>query len=534
MIPMKQTPLGELATVSAGQGAPKANEFSDNGIPFVRAGSLDALLSGKKESDLELVCDETARLRKLKIYPKGTILFAKSGMSATKGRIYSLQSPAYVVSHLATLIPNGNAHAAYLRLALKSFPPSVLIKDPVYPAISLGDIQGYEIPVPEHFDDQIRIAHLLGKVEALVAQRKQHLQQLDDLLKSVFLEMFGDPARNEKGWEKFPISQIVEEARNGLSPAKGGEFKGRVYTLSAVTGAVFREIYKEDTFSKLDESYIPTMRDFLVCRGNGNIKLVGKAHFYPGRRKDVMFPDTVIALTIREGAINSKFLEALWKTNFIRTQIESAARTANGTYKINQKTLGQIEILYPSQEKQCDFETVATVIERLGAGFQKSLADLESLYGALSQQAFKGELDLSRIPLPTKPNDGEPLAVEVIQAKAKEIAINLPGADNLLDGLQSQSAREVLITLWLEAYRDQLGDTPSSIQRFMVAAQTRLAELYPDDDYELGAKDYEHIKTWVFEALADGRLIQSRNITGHNEKGEPVFGNHIQLKAQQV
>lgn len=62
----------------------------------------------------------------------------------------------------------------------------------------LSDIQ---IPHPEELDDQKRIAHLLGKVEGLIARRKQHLQQLDDLLKSVFLGMFGDSVRNEKGWD---------------------------------------------------------------------------------------------------------------------------------------------------------------------------------------------------------------------------------------------------------------------------------------------------------------------------------------------
>lgn len=109
MIPMKSTPLSQLAVVSAGQGAPKDNEFSESGVPFVRAGSLEALLSGKNESELELVSSETAKLRKLKTYPKGTILFAKSGMSATKNRVYGLQHPAHVVSHLATLIQKDGA-----------------------------------------------------------------------------------------------------------------------------------------------------------------------------------------------------------------------------------------------------------------------------------------------------------------------------------------------------------------------------------------------------------------------------------------
>ncbi len=244
MISMKPTPLSQLALVSAGQGAPKDNEFSESGIPFVRAGSLEALIAGKNESELELVSAETAKLRKLKTYPKGTILFAKSGMSATKDRIYVLQNPAHVVSHLATLIPKDGAHVDYLRLALKRFPPSSLIKDPAYPAIGLGEIGGLEIPVPDEFDNQIRIAHLLGKVEGLIAQRKQHLQQLDDLLKSVFLEMFGDPVRNEKGWDK-PELKVFGKISTGNTPPRNepanydGDFIEWIKTDNITGDAVF-------------------------------------------------------------------------------------------------------------------------------------------------------------------------------------------------------------------------------------------------------------------------------------------------------
>jgi type I restriction enzyme S subunit len=221
MIPMKPTPLSQLAIVSAGQAAPKSDEFSDYGTPFVRAGSLDRLLSGGPESGLELVSEETAKRRKLKTYPRGTVLFAKSGMSATKDRVYVLQNPAHVVSHLATLIPKKGTHVGYLRFALKHFPPSSLIKEPAYPAIGLGDIEDFEIPVPDSSDDQIRIAHLLGKVEGLIAQRKQHLQQLDDLLKSVFLEMFGDPILNP---HDFPLRTLSEFYVNTKEGTKCGPF----------------------------------------------------------------------------------------------------------------------------------------------------------------------------------------------------------------------------------------------------------------------------------------------------------------------
>ena len=71
------------------------------------------------------------------------------------------------------------------------------------------------------YNNQKRIAHLLGKVENLIAQRKQHLQQLDNFLKSVFLEMFGDPVRNEKGWDYITLdNRIVHLTSGGRGWAK--------------------------------------------------------------------------------------------------------------------------------------------------------------------------------------------------------------------------------------------------------------------------------------------------------------------------
>src|SRR5262245_27802456 len=95
------TSLSELATVHAGGGAPQDSDaFTRTGHPFVRAGSLPKLLNGAEEQTLELIEPEVAKHYRLKLFPKGTVLFAKSGMSATKGHVYQLKEPAYVVNHL--------------------------------------------------------------------------------------------------------------------------------------------------------------------------------------------------------------------------------------------------------------------------------------------------------------------------------------------------------------------------------------------------------------------------------------------------
>lgn len=185
-----------------------------------------------------------------------------------------------------------------------------------------------------------------------------------------------------------------------------------------------------------------------------------------------------------------------------------------------------MKIPLPPPELQEEFAATAEKIEIIKSHYQQSLTDLEALYGALSQQAFKGELDLSRVHLPAPTQHIAPVSIRdqtiVPEPVARALpAIVLPNTDNLLDALESAEAREALISQWLEAYRSHLGTTPFSVQHFMEAAQTRLAELHPDNDFELGASDYEHIKAWVFEALASGRLAQAFDDAG----------NRIELKA---
>jgi type I restriction enzyme S subunit len=177
-------------------------------------------------------------------------------------------------------------------------------------------------------------------------------------------------------------------------------------------------------------------------------------------------------------------------------------------------------------ELQIQFAAIVQKVAAIKSRYQQSLTDLESLYGALSHKAFKGELDLSRVPLPDiKPEEETAVVTEPLPARAEEsLAIHLPDTDNMFDALENAEAREALIAQWLEAYRGQLGDTTFSAQRFMAAAQTRLAELHPDNDVELGANDYEHIKSWVFEALAAGKLTQALNDDG----------NRIQIKGVQA
>jgi type I restriction enzyme, S subunit len=491
---MKQTPLSQLAIVSAGQAAPKDDEFADHGTPFVRAGSLDSLLSGKTELDLELVSDETAKLRKLKTYPKGTILFAKSGMSATKDRIYLLQNPAYVVSHLATLIPNSNAHADYLRLALKRFPPSVLIKDAAYPAISLGDIQSYEIPVPDQFDDQIRIAHLLGKVEGLIAQRKQHLRQLDDLLKSTFLEMFGDirAKKSNHPWKALRPYLKAHSGKSSKNVISDEETGIPIFGGNGINGWAVKALYETP----------------VVVAGRVG-QQCGVIHVSKG---PCWVTDNAIVLSIEDDKrLNIVYLAKAFHYAPIRERVKQLDLPF-----INQSMLLDYPLPLPPIEQQNLFAAIVEKIERVKSRYQQSLTDLEVLYGALSQQAFKGELDFSGVALPT--DFTQPMSVDASKP-ITEVITPTELVRPLVQSAEPQG-RDQLLTRWFQQY---LANTPPAtglrsaqiLEGAWQALQTAQLEVEVSGEEEEVEEeeefpdlaDYDTLKALVFKALDAGELL---------------------------
>lgn len=273
------------------------------------------------------------------------------------------------------------------------------------------------------------------------------------------------------------------------------------------------------------DDYFLRNGDLVFVRSNGNRDLVGRCiAIYPNEEK-VAFSGFCIRFRITKFTIEPTYITHLFRAASFRRSLLQGGQGAN-IQNISQKSLSELAIPTPTPELQREFSTMVEKVEDIKSRYQQNLTDLEALYGALSQQAFKGELDLSRVPLPeTKPEETNAVATEPLHAPTEQgLAIKLPDTDNLLAALESAEARAVLIAQWLEAYHSQLGSTPFSVQHFMAAAQTRLAELHPDNDFVLDINDYDHIKTWVFEALAAGTLAQAFDDAG----------NCIEIKAVQA
>lgn len=265
------------------------------------------------------------------------------------------------------------------------------------PHINRAALEGIRLPEVD-FDDQIRIAHLLGKVEGLIAQRKHQLQQLDELLKSVFLEMFGDPVRNEKGWEQTTSSTYANMVTVGVvvKPASHYVERGVIALRSLNIKPNRIDLNDLVYFSQqandgvLAKSRIQTNDVVIVRTGK-----TGTAAVVP----DVLHGANCIDLIVvrpEPKRLRPQYLASL--LNSERGMALVSSLEVGGIQKhFNVGALNKIPFPLPPIELQNQFATIVEKVEALKSRYQHSLTDLEALYGALSQQAFKGELDLSRV-----------------------------------------------------------------------------------------------------------------------------------------
>ena len=262
-------------------------------------------------------------------------------------------------------------------------------------------IDDLKIPYPS-IADQVCIADVLTRAEKLIAKRKESIRALDEFLKSTFLEMFGDPVRNEKGWAKESFAKIValecpltygivqpgQEYANGIVIVRPVDLSSRIihihnHNLKRIDPAIAKKFER----TRLNGG------ELLLCvRGTtGQVSIAGMDL----RGANVTRGITPIWF---DNTFNNLFALEQIKSRSIQKKIEE--KTYGIALKqINLKELRALELITPPLQLQNQFAVIIEKVEALKTKYTESLTELENLYASLSQRAFKGELDLSRVPV---------------------------------------------------------------------------------------------------------------------------------------
>jgi type I restriction enzyme S subunit len=257
--------------------------------------------------------------------------------------------------------------------------------------VSLGNIRSLQIPLPP-LAEQKRIAAILDKADSLRHKNQQTIQLADKFLRAVFLDMFGDPVTNPKGWEVKPLKEQIVHANNGLSRRrKETENEGHIVLRLQDVQYDGIQFEKELNRIKLDDKealrYKVDVDDILFIRVNGNPDYVGRSAVFKGHIEPVYHNDHLIRIKVG-AAYNAEFLSYCLNFKGSRKIISTQIKTSAGQYTISQDGIERLEFFRPPIELQNKFITLKN--HTLKVPHHK--IDDGLLFNALSQKAFAGEL----------------------------------------------------------------------------------------------------------------------------------------------
>jgi len=257
----------------------------------------------------------------------------------------------------------------------------------------------------------------LEEQEAAIAYIDLHLSRLDEtvttlqgiqaklkqarasILKAAVEGRLVERAINNK--QRFPVLSVGDicstKPTNGRSvPTLDGGFP--VLRLTAMKGGQidFAEmkggVWSEEEAAK----WIIEEGDFFVMRGNGSIKRVGDGAIAKQVPCKVAYPDTMIRIRADPERLDSRYLLHLWRSPLLRSQIESAAKTTAGIFKINQRDIATFRLPIPTLGEQreivAEVDRRFSVLDQVEAAATASLSRCSKLRQAILKQAFEGRL----------------------------------------------------------------------------------------------------------------------------------------------
>jgi len=266
--------------------------------------------------------------------------------------------------------------------------PAVTVKH-----LSVKGIRAIEIPLPP-LPEQKRIAAILDKADAIRRKRQQAIQLADDFLRAVFLEMFGDPVTNPKGWIVRPLGELAKSFQNGIG--KGKEYYGSGEKVANISDLYKAARFAPEEYSLLDVS-LEEVAKYRLARGDllfvrSSVKREGVAYCSMYDSDEVcLFGSFMIRMIVDDLKVLPEFLSLQLRMPSQRVCLVNASNTATIT-NISQDGLSGIEVVVPPISEQHAFldkhKSILEVLRKESCFLDQS----NNIFSSLSQKGFSGQL----------------------------------------------------------------------------------------------------------------------------------------------
>ena len=374
---MAKRRLGDICNVVSGS-TPKTNveEFWDGDVKWITPAELTEdsyILEDSARKITELAVEKTG----LNSFPKGTVILSSR---APIGKVAIAGCEMYCNQGFKNLICTEEIYNEYLYWFLKCKKDYLnsLGRGATFKEISKSIVENIEIEVPK-MDVQKKIAYQLQKGSEILVLRRKELFELDQLIKSRFVELFGEPKLNEKKWKMNTFADICT-VRQGLQIPISKRLtvcEENCYeyiTVAYLHGSKEREYIKNPKCT-----VVCTKEDILMTR-TGNTGMV---------ITDVegVFHNNFFLIDFDRERYNKAFLVEYLKLDLIQGEIRKRAGTST-IPDLNHGEFYAISIYEPPIELQTQFEEFVYQVDKLKVEVQKSLDETQQLMDSLMQNYF--------------------------------------------------------------------------------------------------------------------------------------------------
>lgn len=378
-----------IKLVGGGTPSKAIEEYWDGDIPWA---SVKDFKSEYLSSTQDYISQKGLENSSTRIIPKGTLLIA-TRMAVGKVVIPSID--VAINQDLKAIYCNSSLNQKFLFYILKSKADHFdsVATGATVKGIKINHITDLQIPLPPLLQQQ-KIANILDAVDAIRQNDKDLIGKYDELTQALFLDMFGDPVSNPKGWEMKIMANVCEKISVGFvgicEPYYTDKENGIPMLRTGNLGEGFLRYDKmkyvtEEFHLKHKKSQL-LIDDILIARHGDN----GKAVLYNGEYEKANCLNIII-LRPAKGLLNGTYNVNMLNNESTRNKI--LGKTGGATQKVvNTKEIQKLIVPIPPIKLQNQFAERVALIEEQKAIAQKSLEKSEELFNSLLQKAFKGEL----------------------------------------------------------------------------------------------------------------------------------------------
>lgn len=387
--------LGTFATFLSG-GTPSAqNELFWSG-PICWASPKD--MHDRVISDTQdHISEEAVRSSATRVVPPNTILVvARSGILVRRLPVaLTAVSMAFNQDIKAIVVDENVALPEYVTYALMSAERDILSngvkKGATVHSLVGGYLEKLRMPVPP-IPEQKRIVDILDRASGIQRLRKAADDKVRELVPALFVDMFGDPASNPKGWETKSLKEV--------SHIGSGITKGRRLDPSRTVSVPYLRVANVQD-GKLDLSEIKTIDidvderekyalragDIVMTEG-GDIDKLGRGYVWQGELPYCAHQNHVFRVRVEKDVLQPFFVSTLIGTSHGKSYFLRVAKRTTGIASINKTQLGELPVWLPPISMQTAFVSRLEALHACQEIASRAASTIEATAAALSRQVF--------------------------------------------------------------------------------------------------------------------------------------------------